>query len=133
MSSFLQLEGGYLIIGAFILAVSFFVGTRPFVGDGKSYKKIVPYTAMVLAIFILGHYWLTTSRISEVKDRFNSGGAIICESKAQRKVAQSIIIDPKKPQGWILDGDQFISPQFSRSFHTSRCIVYEYPTKRSSK
>ena len=129
--NFLQLEGGYLLISIFILGVALFVGTRPFVGDGKAWKKTVPYTSGVLALFILGHFWLTTSRMSDVKTRFNKGGAIICESKAQRKVAQTIIIDPSKSDGWRLEGDEFVSPHFTRSFHTARCLEYFYPATNS--
>ena len=129
MNNFLELEVGYLVIGVFIILVTLFVGTRPFVGNGQAWKKIVPISALVMFIFISAHYYVTTSRMSDVKYRFNHGGAIICESKALRKVAQSIIIDPKKPQGWILVGNKFKSPQFQREFYTARCLEYFYPNK----
>jgi hypothetical protein len=67
--------------------------------------------------------------MADVKDRFNSGGAVICESKAQRKVAQSIIIDPKKPQGWMLVGDEFRSPKYERGFYSARCLEFYYPSE----
>jgi hypothetical protein len=127
MKNFFELEGGYLLIGFFALGVSLFVGTRPFVGDGKAWKKTVPFVMVTMLGFIGAHFLVTTARMSDVKDRFLSGGAIICESKAQRKVAQSIIIDPAKPQGWILNGDEFQSSQFNRSFHTARCLEFFYP------
>ncbi len=129
MENFIDLEGGYLIIGLFGLAVSIFVGTRPFIGDGKTWKKTVPFMLITLTVFIGAHYWITTSRMADVKNRFNHSGAVICESKAQRKVQQSIIIDPTKPQGWMLVGDEFKSPQYSRSFHSARCLEYFYPVK----
>jgi len=126
MQSFFELEGGYLFIGLFILGVSFFVGTREFVGNGKAWKRIVPLTLISIFGFISVHYFTTTSRMSEVKNHFNSGGAVICESKAVRKVAQTIIIDPKSSQNWILIGDIFHSSEFSRGFHSARCLVHKY-------
>ncbi len=131
MEKFLELEGGYLAIGIFALAVAVFIGTRKFVGDGQAWKKTVPFVTITMAGFIGAHYWVTTSRMADVKARFINGGAVICESKAVRKVAQSIIIDPKKPQGWVLIGDMFQSPEYNRGFHSARCLEYFYPTKNN--
>jgi membrane-bound ClpP family serine protease len=131
MDTFIQLEGGYLAIGLFILGVAIFVGTRPFVGNGQAWKKIVPFVLITLSGFIMAHYFVTTSRMADVKARFNSGGAVICESKAVRKVAQSVIIDPKRLQGWILIGDEFHSPHYERTFHVARCLEYFYPKEQS--
>jgi len=64
----------------------------------------------------------------DVKNRFLKGGAVICESKAIRKVAQSIIIDPNK-QGWVLVDDEFHSPKYERGFHSARCLEYIYPSE----
>jgi TctA family transporter len=124
MKEFFILEGGYLVIGVFILAVSLFVGTRPFVAQGKQWKKGVSYTALVVAIFIIGHYLLTTYRMDTVEKRFKSGKAIICESRMIRKVAQSIIIDPKISSDWTLENHEFRSPNYTRPFHSARCIEY---------
>ena len=109
MENFLELEGGYLLIGLFALGAATFVGTRPFVGDGKAWKKTVPFVLITMAGFIGAHFFVTTARMSDVKNRSSNGGAVICESKAQRKVEQSIIIDPNLPQGWILIDDEFHS------------------------
>ena len=128
MGNFLELEGGYLVIGIFALAVAMFVGTRPFVGNGKAWKKTVPFVLTTMLGFIMAHYFVTTSRMDDVQYRFNQGGAVICESKAVRKVAQSIIIDPNK-QGWVLIGDEFHSPKYERGFHSARCLEYFYPKK----
>jgi hypothetical protein len=84
----MKLEGGYLLISLFIIGVAFFVGTRPFIGNGKTWKKTVPFAVVIMSFFIGTHFLVTTSRMADVKDRFNSGGAVICESKAIRKVAQ---------------------------------------------
>ena len=125
MNNFLQLEGGYLLIGAFALAVAAFVGTRPFISNGKAWKKTVPFVMITISGFILAHYFVTTSRMADVKSRFLNGGAVICESKAVRKVAQSIIIDPKSSQNWTLVGAEFHSSEFNRGFHSARCLEYK--------
>ncbi len=63
--------------------------------------------------------------MDEVKEAFNSGKAVLCESRMLRKMAQSIEI--KKGIGdWELRGDEFVSPNFSRSFYTARCIVKDW-------
>jgi hypothetical protein len=129
MKNFLQLEGGYLIIALFAIAVVIFVGTRPFVGNGQAWKKLVPFVLITVFGFIMVHYFVTINRMVDVKNRFETGGAIICENKAIRKIAQSIIINPKKPQGWIIVGDELQSPKYNRNFHISRCLEYYYPTK----
>lgn len=131
MEKFLELEGGYLAIGAFALLAALFVGTRSFVGNGKAWKKTVPFVAITMLGFIGAHFFVTTSRMADVKARFIKGEAVICESRAVRKVQQSIIIDPKLPQGWILIGDEFHSTQFERPFHSARCLEYFYPNKES--
>jgi hypothetical protein len=129
IKEFFILEGAYLIIGFFILVVAFFVGTRPFVRGGNGWKTGVTYTAIVVAIFIAGHYYLTTNRIHNVEQRFKEGKPIICESRAVRKVAQSIVIDPIRSPNWTLKNHEFSSPDYVRPFHSARCV--EYYSKKS--
>ena len=132
MGSFFVLEGGYLLIGVFALGVAGFVGTRPFVGEGKAWKKTVPFVLITMLGFIMAHYFVTTSRMADVQYRFTQGGAVICESKAVRKVAQSIIISKKLNLGWELVGDELHSPEYERGFHTARCLEYFYPNERAN-
>ncbi len=120
MEKFLELEGGYLFISFVILAVTLFVTTRPFMSKG-ALKKGMMWVSLVLAFFIGLHFKITTDRMSEVKSAFNKGKTIICESRALRKVAQSV--DINKNRDWKLEGDIFTSPNYSRPFHTARCIV----------
>lgn len=117
---FLELEGGYLVIGGFILAVTIFVTTRPFMPK-NSLKKgfLVVFTFLFTAI--LTHYLITTHRMNDVKSAFANGQNVICESRAIRKVSQSVIINQKL--GWKIEDDIFISTQYERGFHTARCIV----------
>ena len=128
IGSFLELEGGYLLIGIFAMGAALYVGTRPFVGNGQAWKKTVPFVAITMAGFTTVHYWVTSSRMADVQYRFNHGGAVICESKAAKKVLQPIIIDPRNGQGWILKDDKFHSPEHTRVFHSSKCLEYFKPT-----
>jgi len=125
MLRFFQLEGGYLFIGLFALGVAIFVGTRPFISNGQAWKKTVPFILITISGFIGTHFIVTTTRISDVKKQFNSGGSVICESKALRKVAQTIIINPKSSQNWTIKDDEFSSAEFTRNFHIARCLVYK--------
>jgi predicted membrane chloride channel (bestrophin family) len=120
MGKFLELEGGYLVIALVILLVTLFVGSRPMFKKGSALKGVLVVSA-VLALFIGLHHKVTTDRMAEVKEAFSKGKVIICESRMQRKVAQSIDVD--KSREWVLEGDLFTSPNYSRPFHTARCLV----------
>jgi hypothetical protein len=120
MSSFITLEGGYLVIAAFILAITAFVTTRPFMEKG-AFKKGMIIVSLFLAVAILAHFYITTKRMSDVKEAFEAGKIIICESRATRKVAQTVLVD--KSKNWRLEGDIFYSDEYSRGFHSARCIV----------
>lgn len=117
---FLELEGGYLAIGLFILGVTIFVTTRSFMPKG-SFKKgfFAVFSILVFAIF--GHYFVTINRMNDVKIAFENGQNVICESKEIRKVAQSLIVS--KQLKWELNGDVFVSKQYERGFHSARCIA----------
>jgi len=120
MENFLFLEGAYLILGGIILLVTLFVSTRPFMSKG-AVKKGLFWVTLVLAILIGAHYNMTVNRMTEVKEAFEKGLPIICESRMQRKVAQTVNI--QKSKKWFLEGDNFVSPEYSRPFFTARCIV----------
>ena len=121
LQNFLTLEGGYLALGVFILAITLFVSTRPFMPKG-SVKKWMPRIFLLIAVFIAVHYIITTDRMRDVKEAFLKNEIVICESRAQRKVAQSIEI--KKPREWTLSDDgMFSSPNYARKFFSARCIV----------
>jgi len=120
MAKFFELEGGYLFIAFVVLMVTLFVTTRPFMSKG-ALKKGMIWVSLVLAFFIGLHFKITTDRMNEVKEAFKKGKSVLCESRAMRKMAQSIEINKKGD--WKLQGDIFVSPNFSRPFHTARCIV----------
>jgi hypothetical protein len=120
MGKFFELEGGYLFIAFVIIIVTIFVTTRPFMSKG-SLKKGLIGVGVFLSVAIAMHFKITTDRMAEVKLAFNEGKVIICESRAQRKVAQSV--DVSKRNEWSINGDLFVSPHYTRPFHSARCIV----------
>ncbi len=118
--SFLELEGGYLAIAIFVLGVTAFVTTRNFMAK-NSFKIGMLSVGAFFTLAILLHYFITIQRMNEVKEAFKNGNNVICESRATRKVAQSLTINQKL--GWTLEGDVFISNEYERGFHTARCIA----------
>ncbi len=122
MKAFFYLEGAYLILALFILTVTFYVSTRPFMPKGALKKGMVTVGSL-LALFIGVHYVITTKRIAEVKTAFYQDRPIICESRMQRKVAQSVIL--RRSGGWRLEDDNFVSDAYNRPFFIARCIVKE--------
>lgn len=120
MGKFFFLEGAYLILGGIVLLITLFVTTRPFMAKGAVKKGMIG-VGLVLAVMIGAHYNVTINRMTKVKKAFEDGETIICESRMQRKVAPSVII--KKSQGWRIEGDNFVSPEYTRPFFTARCIV----------
>jgi len=120
MKNFFYLEGAYLILGGIILLITLFVGTRPFMAKG-AWKRGLLWVSLVIAVMVGLHYKLTTDRMDAVKMAFENGKTVICESRMQRKVAQSVYI--KKDHDWSLEDDNFVSPNYTRPFFAARCIV----------
>lgn len=135
MSLFWQLEAGNLTIGLFFLLIAIIVATRPFVRPAV--KKFVFFTTIsVFTILIVGHYIITTNRIETVKAAFEEGKPVECESRLNRKAAQSVVVS--KALGWKLDGMLFTNPNYTRPFHAARCILkvkpkLDLPVKRKQQ
>jgi len=121
MENFIELEGGYAVIGVFFLAVTAFVTTRSFMPKVAFMRGMIS-VSMVFAVMITAHYFVTTKRMAGVKEIFLEGGTIICENKMRKTISRSVLIS--KELEWDLDGDRFISDNYTRSFHTARCIDY---------
>ncbi|MCB4765549.1 MAG: hypothetical protein LGB00_07050 [Sulfurovum sp.] len=120
MKNFLYLEGAYLILGGIILLVTLYVTTRPFMSSGAVKKGLILITTIL--VFMIGtHYVVTTKRMKEVRIAFEQNKPVICESRMQRKVAQAVTIQRSK--GWVLEGKNFVSPNYTRPFFSARCIV----------
>ncbi len=122
LKEFFYLEGAYLILAGIILLVTLFVTTRPFMSSTAP-RKGMTIVAIILALFIGAHYWITTSRIASVKLAFNAGKPVLCESRMLRKMAQSVEIRKDTAARWRIEGDNFVSPEYTRPFHIARCIV----------
>jgi len=120
MKNFLFLEGAYLILGAITLLITLFVTTRPFMSKG-SVKKGLFWVSIVIAIMTTSHFYITTNRMADVKIAFEKDLPILCLSRMQRKVAQTVTV--QKSNEWMLEGDNFVSPNYSRPFFSARCIV----------
>jgi hypothetical protein len=120
LKNFFYLEGAYLILGGIILLITVFVTTRPFMAKGALKKGLV-WVSLVIAVMVGAHYAITVNRMNAVKAAFEKDLPIICESRMQRKVAQVVTI--QKSKEWFLEGDNFVSPNYSRPFFTARCIV----------
>jgi len=119
MGDFFILEGGNISISLFFVAIALFVYSRKFI-DLKIRKFILIFTIVLFSLLVAGHYKITTDRMAEVKNDFLAGKKIVCENRENRKSAQSVII--RKDLGWRLDGDTFINANYTRPFHTSRCV-----------
>lgn len=120
MGNFLELEAGYLFIGFVILAVTLFVSSRPFFKKGSVIKAMLS-VGLFWGLAVGGHFYVTTARMAEVKDAFHAGKLVICESRATRKVAQSVNVNINNE--WRLEDDVFASPNYNRVFHSARCIL----------
>ena len=120
LKNFFFLEGGYLIMGAIVLLITLFVGTRPFMAKGAA-KRGLMWVSLVIAIMIGIHFNMTMNRMTEVKIAFEKDLEIICESRMVRKVAPYVMV--KKSREWRLEGDNFVSPHYTRPFFSARCIV----------
>jgi len=120
MQKFFILEGGYLVIAFIVILITLFVTTRPFMSK-RSFKIGMITVPLILIFFIGSHYYVTTSRMAEVRSAFEQDKVVICESRMQRKVAQIVLV--QKSNEWFMDGDNFASPNYTRVFHSARCIV----------
>lgn len=121
MENFFILEGGLLVVSAFMLAVTAFTSTRSFVAKG-SFKRTFPIVFIALVIIITWHYNQTVDRMVIVKKEFENGKVIVCENKGNLKLGRTVLID-KARYGWKIDGYIFVSDEYSRNFHISRCVV----------
>ncbi len=120
MKTFFYLEGAYLILAFIILAITLFVTTRPFMSKDAP-KKGLSAVALLLALFIGAHFYITLQRMKEVKDAFLHGKAILCENRLYTKGAQFVTV--KKEYGFVLNNNYFFSKAYTRPFFAARCIV----------
>lgn len=118
---FLELEGGYLGIALFILAITAFVTTRSFMSK-QSFRYGMTIVGSILVLLIGMHYGVTLDRIEKVKTAFDAGEDVICENRGNRNAARTLIINKKR--GWVLNEGIFTSKEFERGFHSARCVPH---------
>lgn len=121
MGLFFELEIAYIVIGIFFLIITAIVTTQSTLPK-SSFKYGMIGVTVIFAIMITAHYYTTVTRMNGVKEIFNAGGVIICENKMHRTISRSVLIS--KALKWRLEGDEFVSDNHTRSFHTSRCVDY---------
>ena len=121
MELFFELEVVYIVIGVFFLIVTAFVTTRDFMPK-VAFMRGMSAVFIIFAIMITAHYFFTTKRMAGVKEIFNEGGTIICENKMQRTISRSVIMS--KELEWRLEGDYLANDNYTRRFHTARCVDY---------
>jgi hypothetical protein len=120
MYDFFYLEGAYLILASFILAITVYVTTREFMPKG-SLKKGLIIIGSIIALFIGAHFIVTKNRMNAVKEAFYAGKTIICENRIYTKGAN--YIELKNNGNWILENNNFKNKNFARNFFIARCIV----------
>jgi hypothetical protein len=123
MSNFILLEGGYMVIAAFFLAITAFVTTRKFMEKGL-FKKIFPAVFLFFVIAIGIHHYITIDRMKTVQKAFHNNEVIICESKDRVRMSRSVLIEKKN--NWKVEDFMFVSDDYVRGFHSARCVVDIY-------
>jgi len=119
MKEFFILEGAYIAIALFGLLITVYVTTRPFMPKGALKKGLISIIA-ISGSLIMTHFYVTKSRMQEIKQAFYNKQPILCENRIYTKAAQFITILPDNQ--WRIENDTFKSPNYERSFHLARCI-----------
>jgi hypothetical protein len=86
----------------------------------SAFKRGMSFVGAFVAIMIVLHYNVTTSRMAEVEGLFNSGKTVICENKMRRTVSKSVLLS--QDLGWRVEEHLFKNADYERDFHTSRCV-----------
>ncbi len=120
MSNFFQLEGGYMVIALFFLIITAFVTTRKFMPKGL-FKKAFSAVLLFFVIAIGIHHYMTIERMKIVQKAFHDNKVIICESKDRVRMARTVLIE--KNNNWRVENFMFVSDDYTRGFHSARCVV----------
>ena len=121
MELFFELEIAYITIGIFFLIITAIVTTQSTLPK-SSFKYGMLGVFSIFSGMIIMHYFFTVARMNGVEEIFNNGEVIICENKMRKTISRSVLIS--KELGWRLKDHKFTSDDFTRDFHTSRCVDY---------
>ncbi len=116
MENFFKEELIFILISLFILGITVFVTTRPFVDKGA--RKAIPLVALFLILALVAHYRFRQNLIEEVKEGFMRGETILCMDKTN-KIGYVIVHKGE----WKMEEDNFTHPEFPRSYNIRNCIV----------
>lgn len=116
-----MLEAGLITVCSFLLAIIAFTTTRSFVRKGM-FKKSFFGALVFFALIISWHYNQTVDRMNIVNTEFENGKVIVCDNKGDLTLGRSVLIE-KNRMGWHIDDFAFVSDEYPRKFHISRCVV----------
>ena len=116
MANFFKEEFIFILVALFILGITIFVTTRPFVAKGA--RKAIPIVAAFLVLALIAHYNFRQNLVKEVRKGFEEGKTILCMDKTN-KIGYVVI----NAGEWKLQGDEFVHPEFPRSYNIRNCIV----------
>lgn len=119
MEHFLMSEGPYLGISVFILAVFFFIATRPFMSP-LFMRRGLPGLILFLSLAIGIHYVTTENRVKEVVKEFDNGALIFCSERRSKSGDRNIEVI--KGDRWRLEGEFFVNIDGNK-FSVRQCLV----------
>lgn len=119
MEHFFMMEAPYLGISAFILAVFFFIATRPFISP-LFMRRGLPAIVAFLSVAVGLHYVTSENRANEVRAGFENGSMIFCSERRSKVGDRNIEV--LKGDIWKLDGDFFINTDGNK-FSIRQCVV----------
>lgn len=119
MERFLMSEAPYLGISVFILAVFFFIATRPFISP-LFMRRGLPALLLFLSAAVGAHYVTTENRVNEVITEFENGTLIFCSER--RSKAGDRNIEVLKGELWKREGDFFLNSDGNK-FSIRQCIA----------
>lgn len=125
MERFLMLEAPYLGISAFIMAVFFFIATRPFISP-LVMRRGLPAIVAFLSVAVGLHYVTSENRADEVRAGFEKGEMIFCSER--RSKAGDRNIEVLKGDIWKVEGDFFVNADGNK-FSIRQCVVTDIRLK----
>lgn len=119
MEDFLMSEGPYLVICAFVLAVFFFIASRPFMPRTFG-RRGLPILLVLMSVALFAHYRVGENRVAEVSKGFEEGKLIFCSERRSKVGDRNIEV--MKGDLWKQEGEFFINNEGNK-FSLRQCLV----------